>query len=259
MGFMDKVMSKAQDVGKAGQAKVDSVQAKRQMDDLYHQIGELIYSERAGRAADSAPQVEEAITKLQQLESTHPDLFIPPVQYAGGIPVGQPVAGAPGSAGDPAVSSAGAQMPAGSNIFQPVSPLGVVPTAPSGSYIPGADAGAPSLPGAPPMIPTAGAPPPAPMIPTAGAPPMIPTAAAAPMIPTAGVPPAAAQPPPVPEVLPLVSYQCQSCHEYAVAMRPADGSAIELPENCEKCGQKADYQWVCDGPPPAAAPPPAGS
>jgi hypothetical protein len=78
MGFMDKVVSKARDVSEAGHAKVDSVQAKRQMDDLYRQIGSLEYAARSGRGKpDDATQLEQAITKLRELEEAQPGLFVP--------------------------------------------------------------------------------------------------------------------------------------------------------------------------------------
>ena len=76
MGFMDKVMSKAQEVGKAGQAKVDSVQAKRHMDDLYRQLGSLSYAARAGRERpEDAARVDQVLAKLGELEAGHPELF----------------------------------------------------------------------------------------------------------------------------------------------------------------------------------------
>jgi hypothetical protein len=78
MGFMDKVVSKARDVSEAGHAKVDSVQAKRQVDDLYRQIGSLEYAARSGRGKpEDAAQVEQAMTKLRELEEAQPGLFVP--------------------------------------------------------------------------------------------------------------------------------------------------------------------------------------
>jgi len=78
MGFMDKVVSKARVVSDAGHAKVDNVQAKRQMDDLYRQIGALAYASRAGRAGpQDEAQLEQAVAKLQELEESHPELFVP--------------------------------------------------------------------------------------------------------------------------------------------------------------------------------------
>src|SRR5689334_4508455 len=78
MGFMDKVKSTTTQFVGAGQAKLDSVQAKRQADDLFRHLGLLVYNERQGRApADQATQVEGALAKLQELEGQHPDLFVP--------------------------------------------------------------------------------------------------------------------------------------------------------------------------------------
>jgi hypothetical protein len=77
MGFMDKVMSKAAEVGKAGQAKVDTVQTKRQVDDLLRHLGLLTYAEKAGRAKpEDASQVDDTMAKLGEMEGTHPDLFV---------------------------------------------------------------------------------------------------------------------------------------------------------------------------------------
>jgi len=76
MGFMDKVVSKAKEVGEAGHAKVDNVQAKRQIDNLYEEVGSLVYAAQAGREKpEHAAQLEQAIAKLRELEAGHPDLF----------------------------------------------------------------------------------------------------------------------------------------------------------------------------------------
>ncbi|HVB94489.1 MAG TPA: hypothetical protein VND67_09215 [Acidimicrobiales bacterium] len=59
MGFMDKVKAqaevmtaKATEAGKAGQAKIDAVQAKRHADDLLRQLGAAAYADHQGRATD---------------------------------------------------------------------------------------------------------------------------------------------------------------------------------------------------------------
>jgi len=113
MGFMDKVVSKARDVSDAGHAKVDSVQAKRQMDDLYRQVGSLAYAARVGRATpQDGDQLEQAMQKLHELEESHRELFVPgtaaspaatPVAAGVPVPAGAPqrqyVAGAPAPPG----------------------------------------------------------------------------------------------------------------------------------------------------------------
>lgn len=112
MGFMDKVMSKAQEVGKAGQAKVDEVQTKRHVDDLFRQVGALTYAARAGTAATQATeQLDRLFGQLQQIEGDHPELF-----------TGPPAGPTPGSAGVPGSFSG----PGGA-------PVAVVPTAFSGA------------------------------------------------------------------------------------------------------------------------------
>ncbi len=50
----------AQDAGKAGQAKLGKVQAKRQLDALYRDLGAAIYAERNGKDEANA-EVERLI------------------------------------------------------------------------------------------------------------------------------------------------------------------------------------------------------
>ena len=68
MALFDKVKSQAQDVakraqeaGRVGQAKLDEFQAKRQLDALYRDLGEAIYSERTGAAGASTASVDRCI------------------------------------------------------------------------------------------------------------------------------------------------------------------------------------------------------
>lgn len=69
MALLDKVKSQAQDVarraqeaGKAGQAKLDEFQAKRQLDALYRDLGEAVYAERTADGA--ATSVDAAIAAI---------------------------------------------------------------------------------------------------------------------------------------------------------------------------------------------------
>jgi hypothetical protein len=156
MGFMDKVKSQATSIAAAGQAKVDSVQAKRHADSLLQDLGTLVYAQRVGRAGpDDAAKIEQIIGNLQehgQIElTTQPD----------------------GSAGVPA---SGAPP---SSTFVP----NAAPPPASGSFIPTASEQAPA---AAPFVPTASAEAPvgASSIPTASSEP----AAAASSIPTAEPP-----------------------------------------------------------------------
>ena len=49
-----QVAQMAQEAGKAGQAKIDQVQAKRQLDSLYRDLGAAVYAERNGDAGQAA-------------------------------------------------------------------------------------------------------------------------------------------------------------------------------------------------------------
>lgn len=133
MGFMDKVVSKAQEVGKAGQAKVDEVQTKRHVDDLFRQVGSLTYAARAGHAdPGDAATLDQLFAKLQEFEGAHPELFGAASagpgaggQFSG--PGGAPVAvvpaafsgagSVPGSATATAVRSYTPGVPAPANLY----------------------------------------------------------------------------------------------------------------------------------------------
>lgn len=148
MGFMDKVVSKAQEVGKAGQAKVDEMQTKRHLEDLFRRIGALTYAARSGREApEDAATIDKLVAEITQLESAHPDLVTAARTTAAdgsagsapgtfGGPGGAPVAVVPS-----AFSGAGA-VPTGS------SPSGVAPMGDAlstgGSRPSGDDEGAPA-------------------------------------------------------------------------------------------------------------------
>lgn len=79
MGLMDKVKSqatqlaeKAQQAGQAGQAKLAEVQAKRKVDALLLELGGIVYTQRAGRAAaDADARVAEIVTQVKQHEAEH--------------------------------------------------------------------------------------------------------------------------------------------------------------------------------------------
>ena len=79
MGLMDKVKSqatqlaeKAQQAGQAGQAKLAEVQAKRKVDALLLELGGIVFTQRAGRAAAGADaRLAEIVTQVQQHEAEH--------------------------------------------------------------------------------------------------------------------------------------------------------------------------------------------
>src|SRR5579864_4902763 len=84
MGFMDKVKggassiaSKAQEAGKAGQAKIDQAQAKRHADAMFRDLGALYFAERTGRATpETSQQLEDVVAKLQAHEEAQGPLSL---------------------------------------------------------------------------------------------------------------------------------------------------------------------------------------
>jgi hypothetical protein len=77
MGFMDKVkaqaeagLAKAGEAGKAGQAKLDAVQAKRHADGLLRELGLAAFTDHQGRATDqTAADAARILGELQQHEA----------------------------------------------------------------------------------------------------------------------------------------------------------------------------------------------
>ncbi|HEX3459994.1 MAG TPA: hypothetical protein VHT49_03745 [Acidimicrobiales bacterium] len=73
MGLMDKVkaqaevgLAKATEVGKAGQAKLDAVQAKRNADELLRQLGTAAYADQQGHATEQTKA--DAVRIVGELE-----------------------------------------------------------------------------------------------------------------------------------------------------------------------------------------------
>lgn len=72
MPFMDKVKSgaaqaaqKAQEAAKAGQAKIDQVQAKRELDSMLRDLGAAVYAQRTGTSSgNSAAEVERLVSAI---------------------------------------------------------------------------------------------------------------------------------------------------------------------------------------------------
>ena len=79
MAFMDKVkaqaevgLAKASEAGKAGQAKLEEVQAKRRADGLLHDLGSFVYAEQAGRGTPAtASEQTRLIEELKQYEAEY--------------------------------------------------------------------------------------------------------------------------------------------------------------------------------------------
>jgi hypothetical protein len=75
MALMDKMKAqaqqlaqKAQEAGKAGQSKIEDVQAKRKWDGLLHDLGAAVWAEKSG-AAKGDGEVERILKELTDLEA----------------------------------------------------------------------------------------------------------------------------------------------------------------------------------------------
>ena len=76
MGFLDKVKegaaqasAAAKDVAQKGQAKLDTIQAKRAADGLLRDLGAATYAEKTGRAAaDNSAEIDRILAALEQHE-----------------------------------------------------------------------------------------------------------------------------------------------------------------------------------------------
>ncbi len=79
MGLMDKVkaqaeagLAKAAEAGKAGQAKLDAVQAKRHAESLLADLGYHVYSQRTGRSdGDTEAEIERIADELASYEAEY--------------------------------------------------------------------------------------------------------------------------------------------------------------------------------------------
>jgi hypothetical protein len=83
MGLMDKVkaqaevgMAKATEASKAGQAKLDAMQAKRKADGLLHDLGAAVYADRTGRAKKETKKTTDRIVQeLKDYEAEYGELL----------------------------------------------------------------------------------------------------------------------------------------------------------------------------------------
>jgi hypothetical protein len=79
MGLMDKVKAqanqlgqKAQEAAQEGKARLDQVQANRQADALFRNLGALIYAERTNRATPDTPEkINKLVSQLQAHEAAN--------------------------------------------------------------------------------------------------------------------------------------------------------------------------------------------
>jgi len=142
MGFMDKVKegaaaasAKAQDAASKGQAKLDTLSAKKSADAMLRDLGVAVYAQQVGRAdASTQETAERLIAALQQHEASHGEIvlsFESPASAdpALGVPTSTdpstaaPVASAPAAAAAtaPTAAPAATAPPAGVPTGVPVS------------------------------------------------------------------------------------------------------------------------------------------
>ena len=77
MGLLDKakeqasqLAQKGQEAAKKGQEKIETVQAKKQADALFRDLGEAVYAERTGKAtAETAAEIERLVAALRAHEA----------------------------------------------------------------------------------------------------------------------------------------------------------------------------------------------
>ena len=81
MALLDKVKQqaaqvahKAQEAGRAGAARIEDVQAKRQFDALLRDLGAAVYAQRSGRVADNSAEVQGLCDQLTEMEKEHGSL-----------------------------------------------------------------------------------------------------------------------------------------------------------------------------------------
>lgn len=67
-----QAVQKAQEAGKAGQAKIDEMQASRKLDGLFRALGAAVYSQHAGTASgDTAATIERLNHEIAAHEAEH--------------------------------------------------------------------------------------------------------------------------------------------------------------------------------------------
>ena len=77
MALIDKMKAqaavlaqKAQEAGKAGQSKIEDVQARRRADGLLRQLGAAFYAQRSGKAGDdNAAEIDRLVSELSAFET----------------------------------------------------------------------------------------------------------------------------------------------------------------------------------------------
>ena len=78
MGLLDKakqqanqLAQKGQEAAKKGQEKIETVQAKKQADALFRDLGAAVYAERTGKGtSETAVEIERLVNELRSHEAT---------------------------------------------------------------------------------------------------------------------------------------------------------------------------------------------
>jgi hypothetical protein len=126
MGFLDKVKEQAatataaaKDAAQKGQAKLDTIQAKRAADAILRDLGAVVYGQRSGRGtAQSDADIERLTGALAAHEQAHGpiDLGLESDAASGAGSTGGAAAAAPGGAGAAGDASPPAPPPSGQSI-----------------------------------------------------------------------------------------------------------------------------------------------
>jgi hypothetical protein len=64
-----QVAKKAQEAGKAGQAKIEDAQAKRKFDGMLRDLGAAVYAEKTGEVSDNSAEIDRIVGELKAAEA----------------------------------------------------------------------------------------------------------------------------------------------------------------------------------------------
>lgn len=157
MGLMDKVKAqatqlaeKAQEAGKAGQAKIETFQTKKQSDTMLRDLGAYTFAKERGRAdAQTDSKIAGVLAQLDAFEAQHGQIDLTPDPVVAGITdsaggMAPPVSNVPQSS----VVNVNAQDPNAAPIFTgggiPTGGVGGVPSGNVGGIPSGNVGGIPS-------------------------------------------------------------------------------------------------------------------
>ncbi|MGC2485854.1 MAG: hypothetical protein WA359_06400 [Acidimicrobiales bacterium] len=64
-----QVAKKAQEAGKAGQAKIEDAQAKRKFDGMLRDLGAAVYAEKTGEVSDNSAEIDRIVGELKAADA----------------------------------------------------------------------------------------------------------------------------------------------------------------------------------------------